>query len=792
MTTEAHSDSPVQRVPQWRHDRRSILAGALVSAALFGLAVLAARERQLPLEALLVAGVVLAWVTGQWHGTGRGRLSYALAGIGLCATAWLWGDVPPTLLAAAGVLSGGVLITRDLRRREQRGQTLDWLAGGLVGLARDDTPRARVVSHPQWEGRQLTSVRWHHPEQLATHDTRAAEKVVELARTRLGEGTYRVEWRTGYAQITRESGDAGTPPKGESETRPADEQRLAEVVDGLLTGATIHDVDRDKDGRICGFLLRWPAKRAREITSRGKQVNIARQLATACGRRELTAAWRVDEDEASFTLPAEIPDFLPLPGRGQRGTYRIPLGVFRGGEEVVLDLDSHNPHCLMIGRTGGGKSVFLRSFCLGLPDGCAVVLCDPKRISLAGMEQLPNVVRRDSTIEAMIAGLEDVHSQMMQRYADIERDPSREAYYREHRLVWACDEGKQFYDVLKRHWNEVEKPARSRAAKSSDAPAPTGTMHPLWGQYAEILQLGREAGVHVVMCTQQPDADWLGSGARGNFGVRVCAGDVDSEAARMLFKNDLATRSPGDAPGRAWVGIGRSPVRIAQLYYTPKLRSQDPRDRQILAELGLDDDGADTTTDATAGDRRRGTLREIDFGARPVAGSADRHDADGQGDDDAGGAYRETTEDPDVDTDDERGRSKGTSQKENVDRARPAAGAAPHDHEDGDELEDEPNPRLRRARMQLVPDPDLDHADEGDEPDLDDLDLDDLDRAGAWDLSHGQRIVADLDSGPRRATVLSVDPDDLDPDTAAVWVRYEDGSEAVLAVDGDATVALLR
>ncbi len=84
-----------------------------------------------------------------------------------------------------------------------------------------------------------------------------------------------------------------------------------------------------------------------------------------------------------------------LPKPDGTGCSRTPLGVDLNGRLQFVDLaSSNNPHLLVAGTAGGGKSEWLRSAIAGLilsntPETLRLVLIDPKRKAFAELKGSP-------------------------------------------------------------------------------------------------------------------------------------------------------------------------------------------------------------------------------------------------------------------------------------------------------------------------------------------------------------------------------------------------------------------
>lgn len=255
----------------------------------------------------------------------------------------------------------------------------------------------------------------------------------------------------------------------------------------------------------------------------------------------------------------------------------LTFGVTEGGL-AQMSMADEEAHILAVGRTGGGKTAFIRAICRELSDiGAMMVLIDPKIGGMRGLEALPGVEGRYTALDitAMCAAIEGVKTEMFRRCEAINEGADPESFPH---LALVIDEAVSLYTLSKDHWNAVELPARVAHAKVMGLPTPAGRgEHPSFRSLRTIISMGREARIHVVLITQQADASWLGSDARGNFGVRVALGELPAVSERQMFESGanlppLPTHDNGSAiKGRARMSVGGgAPVDI-QVYWTEPL-----------------------------------------------------------------------------------------------------------------------------------------------------------------------------------------------------------------------------
>ena len=136
-------------------------------------------------------------------------------------------------------------------------------------------------------------------------------------------------------------------------------------------------------------------------------------------------------------------------------------------------------HLLIAGMPGSGKSVIANALIFeGLkrtPKECKFVLIDPKRVELCMYKRLPHVMAYASDIDDIVNALQDVADLMDERYNSM-ANTSKRKYAGAHIYI-VIDELADLMLTAKKRVEPV-------------------LLH--------LLQLGRAARIHVVMCTQCP------------------------------------------------------------------------------------------------------------------------------------------------------------------------------------------------------------------------------------------------------------------------------------------------
>jgi S-DNA-T family DNA segregation ATPase FtsK/SpoIIIE len=213
--------------------------------------------------------------------------------------------------------------------------------------------------------------------------------------------------------------------------------------------------------------------------------------------------------------------------RGLFGT--AVLGLADDGAPLLIRLPSPQvAHILIAGTTGSGKSVLAKTLIASLalrhrPSQIGFVLIDPKKRAFSPFAGLPHNFRPVLSEPEAIEHVLEMLVQLMLKRDEDGRVPVNEGQPGEPRVVVVIDE---LADLL--------------------MATGTKTMQAI----TRLTQRGREAGIHIIACTQKPASQVIGSLAKANFPVRL-VGRVTSAEDAKVASGYAATgaerlRGPGD------------------------------------------------------------------------------------------------------------------------------------------------------------------------------------------------------------------------------------------------------
>nr|WP_156806329.1 FtsK/SpoIIIE domain-containing protein [Streptococcus sp. S784/96/1] len=221
-----------------------------------------------------------------------------------------------------------------------------------------------------------------------------------------------------------------------------------------------------------------------------------------------------------------------------------------------------DPHMLIVGGTGGGKTVLLRFLILCLSKIGVVDICDPKRADFVTMADLKAFEGRIAyDVIEIILSCENALKVMEERFEYMRSEQKRlghtdlKSFY-EYGLepyFWVCDELNAFKSMLT--YKQVEEFNKT---------------------LGQIVLLGRQAGVNVILAMQKPSREDLGSKLQANINFRVAVGRLDDMGYELAFEEPNRNKDfkfMKYVGGMRVYGRGYAAVKgeVAREFYSPLL-----------------------------------------------------------------------------------------------------------------------------------------------------------------------------------------------------------------------------
>ena len=183
-----------------------------------------------------------------------------------------------------------------------------------------------------------------------------------------------------------------------------------------------------------------------------------------------------------------------------------------------------DPHFLVSGGTGGGKTVLLRTLVLGLAKIGPVFICDPKRADFVSMQYLEAFKGRVVFgVDDIIAMFSRFYNIMEKRYQEMERlrmknkekDLGTYWHYDLEPHFLVCDEFNALMAVIK------GLPLKDQQRFNEALTA--------------IVAKGRAAGCFFIGAMQKASREDLPSKVQANVSMRMITGRVDDDGYQLMF-----------------------------------------------------------------------------------------------------------------------------------------------------------------------------------------------------------------------------------------------------------------
>jgi S-DNA-T family DNA segregation ATPase FtsK/SpoIIIE len=339
-------------------------------------------------------------------------------------------------------------------------------------------------------------------------------------------------------------------------------ERLEKTLASFGVSATIANITRGPTVTRYDFELSEGVKLAR-IT------NLAGDIALALGAISVRIA---PIPEKISTVGIEVPnklvnpvylrDIIDTPKFQNAGSkLSFALGKDIGGDGIVGNI-SKLPHLLIAGTTGSGKSVCMNSLIISLlykarPDEVKLIMIDPKMVELGVYNGIPHLYIPVVTDPKKAAGaLRWAVVEMLKRYRLFSEVSVRDiGAYNEHQKSAGGD-------TLPRVVVVIDELADLMMAASKEVEE----------SICRVAQMGRAAGMHLVIATQRPSADVITGLMKANIPSRIAFAVSSAMESRIILDQSGAEKLVGMGDMLfAPLGSGK-PVRIQGAFVSDEER----------------------------------------------------------------------------------------------------------------------------------------------------------------------------------------------------------------------------
>lgn len=371
-------------------------------------------------------------------------------------------------------------------------------------------------------------------EKVTPKDARAAaDEVTQDIEKNMGEGSSGAYQYPPAALLIEGGGDVGAGAQNELRLN---QERLDETIRSFGIEARISDVTRGPS------VTRYEVELDQGVRL-NKLTNLSDDIALALGATGVRIAPIPDK---IATVGIEVPNKLVSPVhihevidshefRNHNSKVAFAVGKDIGGNCIVGNI-AKLPHLLIAGTTGSGKSVCTNSLIISLlykatPEEVRLIMVDPKMVELGIYNGIPHLLIPVVTDPKKAAGaLQWAVTEMMKRYRTFSEVGVRDlASYNSHaaktedmekmpQIVVVIDE---LADLMLVAAKEVEE------------------------SICRVAQMGRAAGMHLIIATQRPSADVITGLMKANIPSRIAFAVASALESRIILDTTGAEKLVG-------------------------------------------------------------------------------------------------------------------------------------------------------------------------------------------------------------------------------------------------------
>ena len=243
-----------------------------------------------------------------------------------------------------------------------------------------------------------------------------------------------------------------------------------------------------------------------------------------------------------------------------RSRVAFAVGKDIGGNAIVGDI-AKLPHVLIAGTTGSGKSVCTNSLIVSLlykstPEEVRFIMVDPKMVELAPYNGIPHLLIPVVTDPKKAAGaLQWAVYEMMKRYKLFSENGVKDL---------------SGFNALAGRSQELKKMPTVVVVIDELADLMLVAAKEVEESICRVAQMGRAAGMHLVIATQRPSSDVITGLMKANIPSRIAFAVASSLESRIILDTTGAEKLVGKGDMLyAPLGAGK-PTRVQGCFITPE------------------------------------------------------------------------------------------------------------------------------------------------------------------------------------------------------------------------------
>ena len=217
-----------------------------------------------------------------------------------------------------------------------------------------------------------------------------------------------------------------------------------------------------------------------------------------------------------------------------KSTFAVGKDI--GGNCIVGNI-ARLPHMLIAGTTGSGKSVCMNSIIISLlykasPDDVKLIMVDPKMVELGIYNGIPHLLIPVVTDPKKAAGsLQWAVSEMMRRYKAMSDAGVRDL--------------ESYNSIVESQETDARKLPQVVVIIDELADLMLVAAKEVEESICRIAQMGRAAGIHLIIATQRPSADVITGLMKANIPSRIAFSVASAMESRIILDTQGAEKLVG-------------------------------------------------------------------------------------------------------------------------------------------------------------------------------------------------------------------------------------------------------
>ena len=306
-----------------------------------------------------------------------------------------------------------------------------------------------------------------------------------------------------------------------------------------------------------------------------------------------------DKTSVTFREVIDVPEF-----RDAKSKLNVALGKDIAGNVIFCDIASM-PHLLVAGTTGSGKSICLHTMIASIlykatPDEVKLLLIDPKTVEFSRYNGIPHLLVPVVSDPRKASGaLGWAVTEMLNRYKTLNENGAR-------------DIGS--YNSICEEREDLKKMPQIVIVMDELADLMTVAPAEVEDSIQRIAQMGRAAGMHLVVATQRPSVDVITGVIKANIPSRIALTVKSQVDSRTMIDQAGAEKLMGKGDMLYFPVSVPKPIRVQGAFISPTECDNIVNFIKANGTAQYDDNVQQEIERQAAADKKKGASAESDGG----------------------------------------------------------------------------------------------------------------------------------------------------------------------------------